>query len=220
MYADRYTSSGKLSPAGIIFALAGSGLAISALSLSAPNFIRKIDVPFIGRNIPLSRETPPPPHPVPPQAKVAKTVATPRDPIDVTRPAVTVATGAAVDTHTGLPPQPTVIVGTGGDAGTTVAVHAAVLRDPVLDARYIDSFQPNYPSDERIAGRTGRVVVRVLIGTDGRVKQVEQVGAASAAFFEATRRQALAKWRFKPGTRDGVAVEAWHTMAVRFVMEE
>ena len=68
-----------------------------------------------------------------------------------------------------------------------------------VDPRYAGDFQPAYPADERRASATGAWSVRVLIGIDGRVKQIEQVSATSDAFFEATRRQALAKWRFKPG---------------------
>jgi protein TonB len=41
-----------------------------------------------------------------------------------------------------------------------------------------------------------------------------------AEFLAATRRQALAKWRFKPATLDGVAVESWKEMTVRFVMPD
>lgn len=58
----------------------------------------------------------------------------------------------------------------------------------------------------------------MLIGTDGRVKQVERVSAASEAFWQATERQALSRWRFRPALRDGVAVESWRTMTVRFEM--
>ncbi|WP_260581590.1 energy transducer TonB [Sphingopyxis sp. PET50] len=58
--------------------------------------------------------------------------------------------------------------------------------------------------------------VRVLIGTDGRVKQVELVSTDSPGFFEATKRRALAKWRFKPATRGGVPEESWKEMTVRF----
>ncbi|OHT17736.1 Gram-negative bacterial tonB protein [Sphingomonas haloaromaticamans] len=65
----------------------------------------------------------------------------------------------------------------------------------------------------------GVVVVRVLIGADGRVKAVEQVSTTDPAFFEATKRQALRAWRFRPATRDGVAVESWRTMRVKFEMQ-
>ena len=60
------------------------------------------------------------------------------------------------------------------------------------------------------------VKIRVLIGVDGRVKAAESVSATSDAFFEATRRQALSKWRFKPATRGGIPQESWKTMSVRF----
>jgi len=62
------------------------------------------------------------------------------------------------------------------------------------------------------------VVVRVLVGTDGRVKAIERVSATSDAFFAATRRQALSQWRFRPATRDGVGVESWYRMSVTFVL--
>ncbi|PKP86164.1 MAG: energy transducer TonB [Alphaproteobacteria bacterium HGW-Alphaproteobacteria-17] len=85
-----------------------------------------------------------------------------------------------------------------------------------LDPRYAASFQPDYPASEQRREIEGVVKVRVLIGTDGRVKAVELVSTDSPGFFAETRRRALAKWRFKPATRGGVAEESWKTMTVRF----
>ena len=65
-------------------------------------------------------------------------------------------------------------------------------------------------------GIEGVAVVRVLIGTDGRVKAVELVSTDDPAFFEATKRRALTKWRFKAATRGGVPEESWKEMRVRF----
>ncbi|RZM18162.1 MAG: TonB family protein, partial [Sphingomonas sp.] len=122
-------------------------------------------------------------------------------------------TGVNID----LPPMGgTATTGESGSAGTIPLPPPPVLTAARIDLRYRDSFQPAYPADERLAEHEGRVVVRVLVGTDGRVKQVEAISAASPAFLEATRRQALTRWRFTPATRDGVAVEAWQQMAVRF----
>jgi periplasmic protein TonB len=84
------------------------------------------------------------------------------------------------------------------------------------DPRYLKDFQPAYPAAELRAQRDGIVKIRVLIGTDGRVKAAEPVSATSDAFFEATRRQALSKWRFKPASRGGVPEESWKTLSVRF----
>ena len=88
-----------------------------------------------------------------------------------------------------------------------------------LDSRYAGSFQPDYPATEQRREIEGAARVRVLIGTDGRVKAVELVSTDSPGFFEETQRRALAKWRFKPATRGGVAEESWQTMTVRFQIQ-
>jgi protein TonB len=85
-----------------------------------------------------------------------------------------------------------------------------------LDERYAGLFQPDYPARAQREGIEGVAVVRVLIGTDGRVKAVELVSADDPAFFEATKRRALTKWRFKAATRGGVPEESWKEMRVRF----
>jgi periplasmic protein TonB len=224
MYADRYANRRGLDPVGLAFAVGASGFLLFGLSLTAPHFTRQIDVILEGTNIPLPKD-PPPKDPVKPQptTHIKKVPIAPLEHVDLTPPRTATDAGNTFTEVPPLDPGPTTTVGTGLDIGTVAPpppVHVPVLRDPTLDGRYLDYFQPAYPSDMRLAGREGRVVVRVLIGTDGRVKDVQQVSAASTAFFEATRKQALAKWRFKPGTKDGVPVEAWHTMAVRFVLDE
>lgn len=85
-----------------------------------------------------------------------------------------------------------------------------------LDPRYAGAFQPDYPASEQRREIEGVAKVRVLIGTDGRVKAVELVSTDSPGFFAETKRRALAKWRFVPATRGGVAEESWKTMTVRF----
>src|SRR3546814_20810836 len=85
---------------------------------------------------------------------------------------------------------------------------------------YAGQFQPDDPRREERAGIEGIVTVRVLIGTDGRVKAVELVRGHSPAFFEATKKRALSKWRFKPATRGGVAEESWREMTVRFQLRD
>jgi protein TonB len=85
-----------------------------------------------------------------------------------------------------------------------------------LDQRFAGSFQPDYPASEQRREIEGSAKVRVLIGTDGRVKAVELVSTDSPGFFAETKRRALAKWRFKPATRGGVAEESWKVMVVHF----
>jgi len=112
-----------------------------------------------------------------------------------------------------LPPLPQ------PEANPPTATPEPVTVDASFDRRFADALQPPYPPAMQRIGTEGRAVVRVLIGVDGRVKAVEPVEATDAAFHEATERQALRRWRFKPATRDGQPVESWKTMAVRFVIE-
>lgn len=110
------------------------------------------------------------------------------------------------------------------DSGVGTAPSTPVDSTPVilplieakLDPRFKNSFQPDYPPFEQRNEIEGTARVRVLVGTDGRVKAVEDVATSSPGFFAETRRRALAKWRFKPATRGGTAEESWVVMTVRF----
>lgn len=115
-----------------------------------------------------------------------------------------------------LPPLPDATVATGPTSFAEPTPTPLPLIPSSQDMRYLKDFQPPYPASELRAERDGLVRLKVLIGIDGRVKAVEQLSATSDAFFQAARRQALSKWRFKPATRGGVPEESWKTMSVRF----
>lgn len=168
--------------------------------------------------------TPPPPPPPPPKPQPQPRTPQPdSQATQVARPDPIVPT-VPVGPLLPLTPDPLPPIGEGTGSGVTLPVDPPkpppVLRGADVDARYARDFQPTYPAEERRAGREGVVTLRVLIGTDGRVHQVERIAAASDAFWAVTERQALGRWRFKPATRDGVAYETWKTMTVRFRLEE
>jgi protein TonB len=216
VYADRYARSGGFKPGSLGIALAINAAAVAALMLASPT-VRGVvaDPPLLTENIPIQ----PPPEPlkqVAPQPSVINTV----PPIIKVQPA-----GPVFELP--LNPDVAAITPTSGQGtGTTVAPIATPtptlppLISPKVDPRYADLFQPPYPPSEQRAGRTGRVEVRVLVGVDGRVKQVDRLLATSDAFFEVTRQRALTRWRFTPATRGGIPVEAWRAMGVSFVLND
>lgn len=224
MYADRYARSGGFKPGSLGIALGINAAVVAALMLSNPAVRRVVtDPPLETVNIPLD----PLPDPIPPQPS-SDARPEPRPPvIDTVDPLVKTAPTEAAPTFPPQPYQPPVAPSSGEGIGIG-SVPAAdppapvlpVLVQPGVDPRYAGLFQPTYPPAEQRAGRAGRVVVRVLVGVDGRVKQVERVLATSDDFFRATEQRALSRWRFTPGTRDGIPVEAWRTMAVSFVLSE
>jgi protein TonB len=215
MYADKYSRRMKLDPGSLTLALLLNGTIVAGLiAFAAPTMFTRIVDPGIDViNIPL---TPPPP-PNPPTPEVKNKAPTPKE-ISVIPD--TVVPTPPVDHPYVAPPTPPGPVGGTIDGGFVAPKPAPVVIGAQVDPRFANSFQPEYPPGERRAQHEGRVTVRVLIGTDGRVKQVERVSAASDEFFAATQRRALEKWRFKPATRDGEPFEAWRTMSVSFVMKD
>ncbi|NCN85827.1 MAG: TonB family protein [Sphingomonadales bacterium] len=111
-----------------------------------------------------------------------------------------------------------------GSSGTAAGIPLDPIQiapDPVivgarLNSRYADQFQPAYPPGQLRLEREAEVSVRVLVGTDGRVKQIELIDSPHQDFWLATRKQALSKWRFTPATKDGKPFESWMTLKVRF----
>lgn len=193
---------------------------IAGLIFSAPNILPKEKPPiFTGTNIPLEKPEPVPPKPQPKVEKrdvVTAPLPTAPDPIV---PTISDNTTTTTDVIPLTQPTRDSIVDIGPIAQPEPPKALPPLVGAEQDSRYLRDFQPDYPSSELRAQRDGQVRVRILIGIDGRVKAVEQVSATSTAFFEATKRQALGKWRFKPATRGGVPEESWKVMNVRFELE-
>jgi len=215
MYADRRHS--KFDPGSMGLALALNGTIVAGLiAFAAPTMVHRI----IDPPLPLKdfRLRPPPPPIDPPKTEVKTQVHTLREVVAI--PQTQVPTLPIDNPYVGPTTPPGPVGGTIDGGFVTPAKPAPVLLGAELDSRFAGSFQPEYPVGERRAEHQGRVVVRVLIGVDGRVKQVEKVSAASDDFFEATERRALQKWRFKPATRDGVPVETWKNVGVSFVLND
>ena len=108
----------------------------------------------------------------------------------------------------------------GGLAGPEPVIIEPIVRAAQIHPKHRDALQPAYPGEMVRAGVEGFVTIRVLIGVDGRVKAVEPVAGDGGAFLEATRKQALTRWRFLAATRDGEAIESWREMTVRFQLPD
>ena len=172
----------------------------------------------IGKNIP---NKPPPPEIEPEEDKRAK----PIDPVLVPKPIFQTTKTPILPFDTSDKQQDadadTVIDGTGGDDVTETIREVVKLPVPpfkaaVRDPRFARSFQPEYPLGLLRQEIEGKVMIRVLIGADGRVRQAQVISATEPEFARATERQALKAWRFKSAMRGGNAVEDWQTLTVRF----
>ena len=70
----------------------------------------------------------------------------------------------------------------------------------------------------RIEAAQGRVVLRILVQSDGSARQVSVVESSGSPVLDEAALRAAAEWAFAPATRDGQPVEAWAIIPVRFVV--
>ena len=75
---------------------------------------------------------------------------------------------------------------------------------------------PEYPFQARERGIEGYVAVKVLVGKDGAVRQVNILKAKPANIFDQAVRKAVSSWRFRPGEVGGEPVTAWITTTLHF----
>lgn len=203
----------KLNPASLSATIVVNGAVFGALLLAAPQ-VTKIPETIIETYTVTERK---PPEPLPPPPKPQP------DPVNET--VLRTDTIVEIPPPPGNPPiklskDPTLTFDPNPGTGTVIVPPAPppapVMTGAEIDPRYMRDFQPSYPPSKIRLEQEGRVTVRILVGANGRVLQLQPVGSPDADFLAATRRQALAKWRFKPATRDGVAIEAWREISVRF----
>lgn len=138
---------------------------------------------------------------VPPLAPPVVTPVEPVDPVAPTTPQI----------GTALSIRPPIVV---------ASIPAPIFLAASLDSRFVSDFQPAYPTLELRNEIEGQARVSVLVGTDGRVKAVKDIGTTSPGFFRETERRALAKWRFKPASRGGIAEQSWFTITVHFKIND
>ncbi len=74
---------------------------------------------------------------------------------------------------------------------------------------------PKYPVEMRTAGIGGEVVVEFTIGDDGRVRDVT-AAKSSRPEFEAPAIEAVSRWKFSPGMKDGQAANARMQIPILF----
>ncbi len=115
-----------------------------------------------------------------------------------------------------VPTGPIERVAPAPDGAGTVADASVLVRA----ARKLSGEEPLYPAAARRLGEQGAVVVRVLVGVDGRVRRVELAATSGSPRLDEAAAAAVRQWRFEPAATAGGAVESWATLRVRFRLTE
>jgi TonB family protein len=78
---------------------------------------------------------------------------------------------------------------------------------------------PRYPAAAMESRTSGKVVMRVLVGIDGSVKDVVVEESVPAGVFDASAVEAARQWQFTPAVKDGEPVEGWVRVPVQYEWE-
>lgn len=152
------------------------------------------------RAAPIHQPTPKRParRPTPRPSAVADLMPAPNAPTAVLEPQAPAPPGAAPGAAAPAPPD---------------------AEQPASNADYLQNPKPAYPPISRRLGEQGKVVVRVLIGTDGAAQNAEiRQSSGFERLDQAALRTAL-KWRYVPGKRNGAPEAMWFNVPINFVLE-
>lgn len=110
--------------------------------------------------------------------------------------------------------------GAGHGTGIGDGVGPGIARNPKVPPRVSSTAAPVYPQALRDAGIGGHVVVRGVIGTDGRVESAEVVRSSGNSTLDNNALSAFYKWRFSAAKNDaGQKVRCYFVQGFPFVIE-
>jgi TonB family protein len=103
------------------------------------------------------------------------------------------------------------------DATLTKDLQKIEVSGAMVQGSLIKRVNPRYPQDAKDARIDGKVVLEVLIGTDGRVHDLSVVEGPAPSLVGAAMR-AVSQWEYKPYLLKGNPVEVTTTVSVFFYL--
>lgn len=110
--------------------------------------------------------------------------------------------------------------GAGHGTGVDDGVGPGIARNPKVPPRVASTAAPVYPQELRDAGIGGRVVVRGVVGIDGRVESAVVVRSSGNSTLDNNALSTFYKWRFSAAKNDaGQKVRCYFVQGFPFVIE-
>jgi protein TonB len=86
--------------------------------------------------------------------------------------------------------------------------------------KIIQQTRITYPSMAKKNNVEGRVVVNVLIGTNGKASKMEIVESEPEGVFDENAMKSLKNWKFRPGIKGGELVPTWVKIPLSFKLDD
>lgn len=101
-----------------------------------------------------------------------------------------------------------------GIAGTVAASGSASARAEAANTTRQPA--PSYPSAALESRQSGQVMLRLKVGPDGRVRDATIEESVPEGLFDEASLEAARQWTFDPPLENGVPVEGWVRVPIRF----
>jgi len=107
----------------------------------------------------------------------------------------------------------------GGTVGGVADDRVHVERDRPLPMAALSQVYPIYPEKARLHYIEDELIVRYVIGKDGRVREVIVLSAPKNDMFVDSTVRAIRNWRFRPLVKDGEKQEVVHELTVYYRLQ-
>jgi len=115
-----------------------------------------------------------------------------------------------------------------GDFGLTFDLRSGVGAESLVfevsevddPPKPITQIMPLYPMKARMKGIEGKVIFEVVVQADGTISNIVVRASEPGDLFVASAMNAIKKWRFKPGTRNGKPVATRVIIPLRFSLTD
>jgi protein TonB len=91
-----------------------------------------------------------------------------------------------------------------------------VVEPPRFGVAYLKNPPPEYPPISRRMGEEGRVVLRVLVSSNGKAETVEIDSGSGSKRLDSAAKDAVKKWQFIPAKRNNEAISAYVLVPLKF----
>ncbi len=101
-------------------------------------------------------------------------------------------------------------------------IHVPARRGALTEAKpaYLKNPSPVYPEYARERGWEGIVMLKVLVGSDGKVQKIRVERSSGHQILDDSAFKTVRQWQFKPAQVGNMTFSSWIKIPVRFVLVE
>ncbi|MET1085045.1 MAG: energy transducer TonB [Burkholderiales bacterium] len=101
----------------------------------------------------------------------------------------------------------------------TTPLPPAPVIPPRFNADYLQNPAPPYPPLARRMGEQGRVVLRVLVNTEGAAERVDLRHSSGSPRLDESALETVKRWKFVPARQGDQPVSAWVLVPISFSLQ-